>query len=379
MSDKVDMDVVVVGAGVIGLACARALAMAGREVVVLEEERRIAEHMSSRNSEVIHAGLYYPTGSAKAKLCVHGRRALYQHLRSRQLPHRRCEKLIVAASPTEANDLDALYKRAKANDVEGVELIDGDAARRLEPALSTNVCAALLSPETGIFDSHAYCLSLQGELEDHGGLIAFGSRVDGGAANDNGIRLRLGGDNDLTVQARLVVNAAGCEAVALAKAIHGAHTASLPRQHYAKGSYFSVSGRAPFSRLIYPMPNQAGLGVHLTLDMAGRARLGPNVQWLPDNARPPFDYAVAASDADAFHSAAHRYWPALSRDSLAPDYAGVRTKLAAKGEPAADFRIEGPDAHGSPRLINLFGIESPGLTASLAIADTVKALALDCA
>ena len=375
MTQIFDIDCVVIGAGVVGLACARALALAGRETVLLEAANAFGTETSSRNSEVIHAGLYYAEGSLKARFCVAGRRALYDYLAARGIAHRQCGKLVVAVSEAEADSLADLKAGAERNGVEGLELIDGAAARAMEPALSHDVRAALHSPVSGIFDSHGYMLSLLGEFEAAGGSLALGTPVLGGHAGPGGVQLQTGGAIPAQIRARTVVNCAGHEAVALAGRIEGPHTAQLPRMRFVKGSYFSVSGRTPFSRLIYPMPGRASLGLHLTVDLAGRGRLGPDAEWLPEGSAPPFDYRVDPGRAGHFLDTVRRYWPGLEAGQLSADYAGVRPKLVGPGEPSGDFRIDGPDVHGTPGLVNLFGIESPGLTSSLAIAAHVAEIA----
>lgn len=375
MTDSFEADVVVIGAGVIGLACGRALARAGREVIVLEAEDQIAMHTSSRNSEVIHAGLYYATGSLKARHCVNGRRMLYSFLDAHGVAVKRCGKLVVAIGEGEAGELGAILARAQANGVEDLRLLDGAGALAMEPALNPEVAAAIHSPVSGIFDSHAYFLALQGELEDAGGSIAFNTPVLSGAVEAGHIRLETGGDNPATIHARTVVNAAGHYAPHIAATIEGPHTAGLPETHFVKGSYFGISGRTPFSRLIYPLPNTATLGLHLTIDLGGRGKVGPDAEWLPEGASPPFDYRVDPARAAVFHAEVSRYWPGLTVDRLTPDYAGVRPKIVPRGAPSGDFRIEGSETHGSAGLINLLGIESPGLTSSLSIADHVAELA----
>lgn len=375
MADSFDADVVVIGAGVIGLACARALAQAGRDVIVLEAEELIAAHTSSRNSEVIHAGLYYATGSLKARHCVNGRRMLYRYLDTHGVTANQCGKLVVAIGEAEASELGAILERARANGVEDLRLIDGGEARAMEPALSPEVTAAIHSPVSGIFDSHAYFLALQGELEDAGAAIAFGSPVLSGAVETGHVRLETGGSAPATIRARLVVNAAGHRAPQIAGLIEGPHTAGLPTPYFVKGSYFSIAGHTPFSRLIYPMPTRASLGLHLTIDLGGRGKVGPDAEWLPEGALPPFDYRVDPARKALFHREVSRYWPGLTEDRLTADYAGIRPKIVPQGAPSGDFRIEGPQTHGSPGLINLLGIESPGLTSSLSIADHVAELA----
>jgi L-2-hydroxyglutarate oxidase LhgO len=375
MTDSFEADVVVIGAGVIGLASARALAREGREVIVLEAEDQIAMHTSSRNSEVIHAGLYYAKGSLKARHCVNGRRMLYAYLDAHGVTVKRCGKFVVAVGDAEAAELAGILARAEANGVEQLSLIDGAAVRKIEPALSAQVTGAIVSPVSGIFDSHAYFLALQGELEGAGGSIAFGTPLLSGAVETGYVRLETGGASPATIRARTVINAAGHHATHAASLIEGPHTAALPAPHYVKGSYFTIQGHTPFSRLIYPMPTTSSLGLHLTIDLAGRGKVGPDAEWLPDDAAPPFDYRVDPARAKLFHAEVTRFWPGLTIERLSPDYAGVRPKLVAKGAPSGDFRIEGPETHGSAGLINLLGIESPGLTSSLSIAEHVAELA----
>jgi L-2-hydroxyglutarate oxidase LhgO len=359
---------VVVGAGVVGLAVARTLARAGREVIVLEAEGRVGSHTSSRNSEVIHAGIYYPQGSAKARLCVRGRELLYAYCEARGVPHRRIGKIIVAAEAAQAGALAGIAAAAAGNGVELTPLGPADLAR-LEPALRG--VAGLLSPATGIVDSHALMLSYQGELEDHGGAIAFGTRlVAARPAGDGLIVTAASGGARATFATGLLVNAAGLFAGQVAAAVEGLAPTHRRRIHYCKGNYFGVAARVPFEHLIYPVPERDGLGVHLTLDLAGRGRFGPDTEWIDG-----LDYSLDPARADGFYAAIRRYWPGLRDGALAPDYAGIRPKLYAEGGPATDFLIEGPAAHGIAGLVNLFGIESPGLTASLAIAEEVAAQA----
>jgi L-2-hydroxyglutarate oxidase LhgO len=363
--DKVDC--IVVGAGVVGLAVARALAIAGREVILIDAERHIGSGVSSRNSEVIHAGLYYAPGSLKARLCVEGKHKLYEYCAARGVPYRRCGKLIVASEPGQEARLDEFVALAAAAGVDDLQLLSGAEARRLEPALRCS--AALLSPSTGIVDSHAFMLALQGEAEAHGALSALGTTLTRVEPGDSGLRLFLDGASAPALEAGLLVNCAGLAAQALAGRIAGFPAAAIPPLHLAKGSYFALAGRAPFDRLIYPLPQIGGLGVHLTLDMAGQARFGPDVEWVDR-----LDYDVDPHRADVFYAAIRSYWPALPDGALSPAYAGIRPKLSGPGEPAADFRIQTADDHGVAGVINLFGIESPGLTASLAIADRVVEL-----
>lgn len=372
--ERFQTDIAIIGAGVIGLAAARALALKGHEVIVLEAESAIATHTSSRNSEVIHAGLYYAEGSLKARHCVAGRRALVAYLDERGIDRRACGKLVVALDEADAAGLARLKAGAEANGVEGLSLLDAGEARAREPELGPALVAALHSPVSGIFDSHGYFLALQGDLESAGGAVVPGAPVLAGRVVAGGIELELGGDSPAILTARVVVNAAGHNSIDLAARIEGPHQAGLPVPRFVKGNYFSLTGRAPFDALIYPMPTSASLGLHYTRDLGGRGRFGPDAEWLEERARPPFDYRVDPSRADLFYEAIRRYWPGLKDGALAPDYAGVRPKLVGEGEPSGDFRIEGPGDHGTPGLVNLLGIESPGLTSSLAIADHVAQL-----
>ncbi|MCA7086129.1 NAD(P)/FAD-dependent oxidoreductase [Cupriavidus sp. DB3] len=362
------VDCVVIGAGVVGLAVARALARQGREVVILEAENAFGTITSARNSEVIHAGIYYPAGSLKARLCVQGKAMLYDYCRSHQIAHQRCGKLIVATSAAQVATLEGIRAKAAANGVDDLRLLSRDEALELEPNLQCE--AALLSPSTGIVDSHGLMLALLGDAEQAGAMLAVCSPVLTGAVTPDGIVLEVGGDTATTLLARTVVNAAGLTAPELARRIEGMPAAHIPPQFYAKGCYFTLAGRAPFSRLIYPVPEAAGLGVHLTLDLGGQARFGPNVRWIDE-----IEYGVDPHDADSFYDEVRRYWPALADGALQPGYAGIRPKISGPGEPAADFRIDGPATHGVPGLVHLFGIESPGLTASLAIGEAVAAIA----
>lgn len=361
---------VVIGAGVVGLAVARKLAESGHEVLVLESHSSIGMETSSRNSEVIHAGLYYPTGSLKARLCVQGRAALYRYCADRGIPHRRCGKLIVATSDEQLFKLAAILAQAHANGCAEICMLTREQAQALEPALSC--VAALSSPMTGIIDSHAYMLSLQGDAERAGALFAFGSRVLGGRDGNGGIVLQVGSapGEDTKLLAGRVVNCAGLWAPAVARRIDGLCQESIPEAYFAKGNYYALAGRAPFSRLIYPVPAPGGLGVHLTLDLGGQARFGPDVEWLPAPPAEAIDYSVDPRRADAFYREIRAYWPDLPDASLSPSYAGMRPKISPPDSPAADFLFS---AHGSRHYLGLYGIESPGLTASLAIADHVHA------
>ncbi|MDB5972455.1 MAG: putative dependent oxidoreductase [Hydrocarboniphaga sp.] len=362
------VDCIVIGAGVVGLAIARRIAMSGRETLILERENAFGTATSSRNSEVIHAGIYYPQGSLKARLCVSGKQQLYDYCERYGVEHRRCGKLIVASHAAQQPELARIDAAARRNGVDDLQMLDRAQALQLEPALQCS--AALLSPSTGIIDSHGYMLSLLGQAEAHGAMLAYRSPVTRLIPQQDGIAIVAGDDPEPQLRARCVINAAGIEAPDLARRVEGIAQDALPRAYYAKGSYFTLSGRAPFSRLIYPVPEPGGLGVHLTLDHGGQARFGPDVQWVE---RP--DYQVDASRADRFYDVIRAYWPGLKDGSLAPGYAGIRPKISGPGEAAADFRIDGPEVHRIPGLINLFGIESPGLTASLAIADEVGGIA----
>jgi L-2-hydroxyglutarate oxidase LhgO len=365
MSSAADLDVVVIGAGVVGLALARALALAGRDVTVVERESAAGCGVSARSSEVIHAGIYYAPGSLKARLCVAGRRALYDYCESRGVPHKRCGKLIVAHA-AQADSLGAIAARAQAAGVELTRL-DGSHARALEPDLS---CAlALHSPHTGIVDSHALMLALQGDAEAAGVVFAFNTPVIGGRASDERATLVFGGAEPFEASARVIVIAAGLSAPRVAASIAGLSHGAIPRAFFAKGSYFTLAGRAPFSRLVYPVPQAGGLGVHLTLDLAGRARFGPDVEWLSAADESEIDYRVDPARANAFYAAIRGYWPGLPDGALEPAYAGVRPKIAGPGAPDADFLVLGPQEHGAGGVFGLYGVESPGLTSSLAIAD----------
>ena len=355
------VDAVVAGAGVVGLAAARALAAAGHEVLVLEAADCIGSGTSSRNSEVIHAGIYYPAGSLKAKLCVEGRRALYEFCAERQVAHRQCGKLIVATEAAQLGQLDAIRARAHANGATEVTAVSAAEVAEREPEVSC--VGALWSPMTGIIDSHGLMLALRGEVEARGGALALKSPIVGGAIGEDGIRLEVGGDEPCTLLARRFVNAAGLDAQRVAGLLAGFPAARVPRQYLARGCYFTLAGRQPFRHLVYPVPEPGGLGVHVTLDLAGQARFGPDVEWIE---RP--GYQVDPARAEKFYGAVRRYWPGLADGAIQPGYAGIRPKLSGPGEPDADFLVHGPAEHGVPGMVNFFGIESPGLTASLALA-----------
>jgi L-2-hydroxyglutarate oxidase LhgO len=363
--DKVDG--VVIGAGVVGLAVARALIQkaptGSREWLVLEAADAIGTGTSSRNSEVIHAGIYYPQGSLKATLCVQGREMLYRYASERAVPHSRCGKLIVATHDSQRPALEGILKKAHANGVTDVQMLTAQQAQVMEPQLSC--VAALHSPSTGIVDSHGLMLSLQGDFENAGGIVALNSPVAGAVCRDDGIVVQMQDGSELLAQT--VVNAAGLTAPGLAQRLVGLAAQHVPTAYFAKGNYFTLSGQSPFSRLIYPVPEAAGLGVHLTLDLGGQAKFGPDVQWVDG----PDDLTVSCAHEQAFYREVRKYWPALSEGALQPGYAGIRPKISGPTEAAADFCIQGPGDHGVKGLVNLFGIESPGLTSSLAIGEAV--------
>ena len=359
------VDCIVVGAGVIGLAVARRLAMDGRATLVLERHESFGQETSSRNSEVIHAGIHYPAGTLKASLCVRGREALYEYCASRGIGHRRCGKLIVAVGDEQRSELERILQAARINGVDDLQWLERGDVLELEPEL--RCVAALSSPSTGILDSHALMLALLGDAEAHGAMLV--PRTPVAELRPEGRSVVVLAEGGGQVAATSVINCAGLEAPAVARSIKGFPSGFVPRAYLAKGSYFGLDRRPPFARLIYPVPEPGGLGVHLTLDLDGRARFGPDVEWVDR-----IDYRVDPARAVKFYGAIRRYWPALPDGALVPGYSGIRPKIVGPGEPAADFRIEGPAAHGVPGIVNLFGIESPGLTAALAIADYVTDL-----
>lgn len=360
-----EVEFVVVGAGVVGLAIARRLAMAGREVVLLEAEGAIGTGISSRNSEVIHAGIYYAPGSVMARACVAGRAALYEYCREKNVAHARCGKLIVACDEAEAARLGAIAARAVENGVADLQMLTATEAQAMEPAL--RYYGALFSPSTGILDSHGYMLALLGDFEAAGGVMALETPVVEVRA---GLEVVTGGAAPYALRCRGLINAAGLQAPALARRIEGLAPGLVPREYFAKGSYFTLPGRAPFSRLVYPVPVAGGLGVHLTLDLGGQARFGPDVEWVEE-----IDYRVNPARAAGFYAAIRRYWPELPDGVLEPAYAGIRPKIVPPEVAGQDFVIQGPETHGVAGLVNLFGIESPGLTASLALAEMVTRIA----
>lgn len=365
MTDRVDA--LVIGAGAVGLAVGRALAQARFETIVTEAQSAIGQGVSSRNSEVIHAGLYYPPGSLKARLCVRGKELLYALCASHGVDHRNCGKLTVANSEAEKAALLRLQDRAAANGVP-VQWLEAAQAQALEPALQCQ--AALLSPSTGVVDSHGFMLALQGDLENAGGMVALGSAVESARLSMRGPHIvRMADGSEL--EAGIIVNSASLHACALARRFDGLQPQFIPREFFAKGNYYALAARAPFSHLIYPAPADAWLGVHLTLDLGGQAKFGPDLEWLQVETPEQIDYAVDPRRAEGFYAEVRRYWPGLPDGTLTPSYSGVRPKIHGPGEAAPDFRIDGPALHGVPGLINLFGIESPGLTSALAIAEVV--------
>jgi L-2-hydroxyglutarate oxidase LhgO len=357
------VECVVIGGGVVGLAVARAMAIAGREVIVLEAADAIGTVTSSRNSEVIHAGIYYPEGSLKARLCVRGREMMYAFCASHGVTAKKTTKLVFASDDTEIEGLKALQAHSGRNGV-ALDWLTADQVKELEPNLQC--AAALMSPETGIVDSHSFMLALQGDAEAHGAVIAFNSPVTGGQSHTDGIELHVGGPEAMSVMGRTVINCAGLGAQTISTAISGLDPTTVPALHYAKGSYFYLTGKAPFSRLIYPLPGTASLGLHYTLDLSGQGRFGPDIEWTNS-----LSYAVEPTRADVFYKAVRKYWPGLPDDALRPGYAGIRPKLQAKGDPAKDFVILFPQDTGCSGYCALYGIESPGLTSSLAIAEYV--------
>jgi len=362
------IECVVVGAGVVGLAVARALALAGREVILLEQEDAIGTGTSSRNSEVIHAGIYYGKDSLKARTCVAGKMRLYDYCGRNGIEHRRCGKLIVATTQEQVDGLAAIKKRAEDNGVMDLRFLDQAEALAMEPNLACT--AALLSPSTGIVDSHGLMLAYQGDAEDHGAMIAFKSPLERAKVTDGGIELSVGGAEPMELEAQIVVNAAGLYAPDIAGRIAGLDARHVPKAYYAKGNYYTLAGRSPFTHLIYPVPEKAGLGVHITVDLGGQAKFGPDVEWIDE-----IDYTVDPTRAARFYEAVRTYWPGLPDGALEPGYAGIRPKTKPPEEQPQDFELQGPNDHGVPGLINMFGIESPGLTASMALADLVVEMA----
>ncbi|MBB92835.1 MAG: FAD-dependent oxidoreductase [Magnetovibrio sp.] len=365
------VDTVVIGAGVVGLACARTLAQAGRDVILLEKADDIGTGTSSRNSEVIHGGIYYAKDSLKALCCVEGKEMLYEYCASHGVEHNRIGKIIVAITEDEVVKLEELKAKGEGNGVHDLTWLDAKQMKEAEP--NVTAAAGLMSPSTGIIESHGYMLSLQGELEDRGGMIAFNTPVDGGEVLADGrIRIRAGGDAPMELDCSLVVNAGGLYAQHIARAIDGIPADSIPGSFYAKGHYFTIAGKSPFNHLIYPAPVPGGLGTHSTLDLGGGTKFGPDVEWLDVTHPDQIDYKVDESRVESFYGAIRRYWPGLADGALSPGYTGVRPKLTNSNDKyAADFVIQGADVHGLTNYVGLYGIESPGLTSSLAIAKRV--------
>ncbi len=364
---KHELDAAVIGGGVVGLAFARALALAGREVTLLEADGRLGNHTSSRNSEVIHAGIYYPQGSLKARLCVAGKHQLYDYCVRAGVPHRRIGKLIVATRDDEVAALEGILRHALASGVSDLEWVEAGSIRQLEPAVTA--VRALFSPSTGIIDSHGLMSALRRDAEAAGAVVVLNSPVLGGRVTPAGIELSIGGSEPSVAVCRTVINAAGLHAQTIARSITGIPVASIPGQYFAKGHYFTLAGRSPFNHLVYPVPVPGGLGVHVTLDLAGQTRFGPDVSWLDS-----VDYGFDESRSASFYDAIRRYYPALADGALQPGYTGIRPKLGGAGTAASDFVVQTEAEHGVPGLINLYGIESPGLTASLALAEHALAL-----
>jgi L-2-hydroxyglutarate oxidase LhgO len=367
MAELDRVDVAVIGAGVVGLAVARALSLAGREVIVIEAERLVGSHTSARNSEVIHAGIYYPQGSLKAKLCVEGKLALYEYCRAKDVAHKNLGKLIVATRDDDLAALASIREHAAQNGVTDLTPLTAAEVHALEPRVTA--VAGLWSPSTGIIDSHSYMSALKRDAEEHGANVVLASPVLEGKVHDDGIELTIGGSQPTRVLCKSVINSAGLWAPLIARKIAGIPEASIPGAYFAKGHYFTMAGRSPFTHLVYPVPVPGGLGVHVTLDLAGQVRFGPDVSWLDS-----VDYTFDPARAGSFYQAIRTYYPDLEDDSLVPGYTGIRPKLAPAGSPNADFVIQGPSVHGVPGLVNLYGIESPGLTASLAIASITAGL-----
>jgi L-2-hydroxyglutarate oxidase LhgO len=369
------VDCVVIGAGVVGLAVAREMALQGRETILLERENAFGTISSARNSEVIHAGIYYPKDSLKAKLCVQGNRLLYEYCRDHQVATQPYGKLIVASDETQIDDLRAILYKAQNNGVPEIKMISDEEAKALEPNLKCS--AAILSSTTGIVDSHGYMLSLLGGFEDAGGMVAYQSPLLSakpiGSNAENGYELQIGGADGIQIQTKLLINCAGMSAPAVAQKIEGLAKDQVPKAYFAKGNYFSLSGKSPFTHLIYPIPEPGGLGVHLTLDLGGQAKFGPDVEWLDIDQEEQIDYTVDPKRGDGFYEAVRRYWPNLKDGSLQPDYSGVRAKIVPPNASAGDFCFNTPQEHGMQGLYNLYGFESPGLTSSLAIARYLEA------
>ena len=365
MTEKIDC--AVIGAGVVGLAVARELALAGREVIILEAEDAIGTHTSSRNSEVIHAGIYYPANSLKARFCVEGKQMLYAYCREREIPHQQIGKVIVATDESERDAVAGYIDKAAANGVDDLRMLSTQELSEMEPAL--NCIAGVFSPSTGIIDSHALMLSLQGDAENAGAMTVFKSPIESGRVTSDGIELEVGGAEPMSITCNTVVNCAGLRAPDVARLLKGLSDDSIPPAYYAKAHYYTLSGKSPFNHLVYPVAHTAFLGVHVTIDMGGQARFGPDLDWIDS-----IDYTFDLAREPMFYEAIRRYWPDLQDGQLQPGYTGIRPKISGPKEAAADFRIDGPADHGVPGLVNLFGIESPGLTSCIAIGRHVGGL-----
>lgn len=365
MTEKIDC--AVIGAGVVGLAVARELALAGREVIILEAEDAIGTHTSSRNSEVIHAGIYYPANSLKARFCVEGKQMLYAYCREREIPHQQIGKVIVATDESERDAVAGYIDKAAANGVDDLRMLSTKELSEMEPAL--NCIAGVFSPSTGIIDSHALMLSLQGDAENAGAMTVFKSPIESGRVTSDGIELEVGGAEPMSITCNTVVNCAGLRAPDVARLLKGLSDDSIPPAYYAKAHYYTLSGKSPFNHLVYPVAHTAFLGVHVTIDMGGQARFGPDLDWIDS-----IDYTFDPAREPMFYEAIRRYWPDLQDGQLQPGYTGIRPKISGPKEAAADFRIDGPADHGVPGLVNLFGIESPGLTSCIAIGRHVGGL-----
>jgi len=361
------IDCVVIGAGVVGLAIARRMAQRGLETILIEAENAIGTGTSSRNSEVIHAGIYYPKGSLKARFCVAGKQMLYRFCNQRGITANNCGKFIVATTDAQAETLKGIVEKARANGVDDLEWLTAAEARAREPALFC--VAALNSPSTGIVDSHGFMLGLQGDFEEAGGMLAFNSPLAGAVCRNDGITIATGGAGEMELTAGIVINSAGLCAQDLARKFDGLPRDCVPPTYYCKGNYYSLAGKSPFSRLIYPVPEAAGLGVHLTIDLGGQARFGPDVEWIDH-----IDYSVDPKRSELFYAEIRKYWPGVPDGGLQPGYCGIRPKLGPQSAPAADFVVQGPETHGVKGLVNLYGIESPGLTSAMAIAEYVNEL-----
>lgn len=367
------IDTLVVGAGAIGLACAAEQAKLGKQVLVVEQSARLGDGISSRSSEVVHSGLYYPTGSLKHLLCTRGRELMYAFFDAFNISHRKCGKLVVASTPSEMSKLQNLHQRGVENGLEGIKFLDSAQIKRIEPEIVA--LGGLHVPQTGIFDSTEYISTLASIVESHDGIIALRTPFLLAESSSDGFLVKLGGTEPVTVFARHLVNAAGLFAPQVAERIIGLDKQSIPKYRFAKGSYFRLTGPSPFSRLVYPIPVEGGLGIHATLDLNGNTRFGPDVEWLPANTEAKtVNYAVSPTSIDSFHASIQRYWPAAQRSRLQADYAGCRPKLYGPSKPAADFLLQGPELHRLRGLVNLYGIESPGLTSSLALGESVAAI-----